>query len=190
MCYAQSWTDRYECFWEKPATSTDITDVPHAADSDKSDQAEVHQEVTRTERGRPDGGGWRLTLINILLPTALEDLAGEQNTDMDFLSRENSSVNSFFIRCLITWGNKRDGSINKWLYPDTIWTPRSWAKDSNSMVKWFKVIFLKEIRLFFKFWKNPKCRWCCWYVMAKDGSRIMIRLSVLCFKNINNVLNT
>ena len=46
---------------------------------------------------------WRwLTLINILLPTALEDLAGEQYTDMDFLSRENSSVNSFFIRCLIT----------------------------------------------------------------------------------------
>ena len=47
-------------------------------------------------------------MTNILLPTAaLEDLAGEQNTDMDFLSLENSRVNSFFISCLITW--ERDG---------------------------------------------------------------------------------
>ncbi|TNN83412.1 hypothetical protein EYF80_006393 [Liparis tanakae] len=32
----------------------------------------------------------------------LPDLAGEQYTDMDFLSLENSRVNSFFISCLIT----------------------------------------------------------------------------------------
>jgi len=42
------------------------------------------------------------TLTNILEE---EDLAlmGEQYTDMDFLSLENSRVNSFFISCLITY---------------------------------------------------------------------------------------
>lgn len=42
-----------------------------------------------------------LTFTNIL-PTEERALLGVQYTDMDFLSLENSSVNSFFISCLIT----------------------------------------------------------------------------------------
>lgn len=42
-------------------------------------------------------------MTNILAPEAERlSLLGEQNTDMDFLSRENSNVNSFLINCLIT----------------------------------------------------------------------------------------
>lgn len=39
------------------------------------------------------------TLQNILAPPVLEGLLGEQYTLMDFLSRENSRVNSFFHIC-------------------------------------------------------------------------------------------
>lgn len=39
------------------------------------------------------------TLQNILAPPFLEGLLGEQYTLMDFLSRENSRVNSFFHIC-------------------------------------------------------------------------------------------
>lgn len=39
------------------------------------------------------------TLQNILAPPVLEGLFGEQYTLMDFLSRENSRVNSFFHIC-------------------------------------------------------------------------------------------
>lgn len=42
-----------------------------------------------------------LTFTNIL-PTEERALLGVQYTDMDFLSLENSKVNSFFISCLIT----------------------------------------------------------------------------------------
>lgn len=45
----------------------------------------------------------RQTLTNILAPVAERaSLLGEQKTDMDFLSRENSSVSSFLINCFIT----------------------------------------------------------------------------------------
>lgn len=43
------------------------------------------------------------TLQNILAPPVLEGLLGEQYTLMDFLSRENSRVNSFFHICWMTW---------------------------------------------------------------------------------------
>ena len=44
------------------------------------------------------------TLMNILAPVAERFcLLGEQKTDMDFLSLENSRVSSFLISCLITW---------------------------------------------------------------------------------------
>lgn len=39
------------------------------------------------------------TLQNILAPPVLEGLLGGQYTLMDFLSRENSRVNSFFHIC-------------------------------------------------------------------------------------------
>lgn len=41
--------------------------------------------------------------MNILAPEEERlSLLDEQKTDMDFLSRENSSVSSFLISCLIT----------------------------------------------------------------------------------------
>lgn len=44
------------------------------------------------------------TFTNILAPVLERaSLLGEQKTDMDFLSRENSSVSSFLINCFITW---------------------------------------------------------------------------------------
>lgn len=46
-----------------------------------------------------------ITLTNNL-PREERALLGVQYTDMDFLSRENSSVNSFFISCLITWAKE------------------------------------------------------------------------------------
>lgn len=53
------------------------------------------------------------TLTNILLPTAArEALAGEQNTDMDLRSRENSRVHSFLISCLITCRNSAGLSLD------------------------------------------------------------------------------
>ena len=46
------------------------------------------------------------TLTNILLPVELwPGPVGVQYTDMDLRSRENSSVHSFFISCLITCGD-------------------------------------------------------------------------------------
>lgn len=51
--------------------------------------------------------GWsgRPTFTNILLPwDAGPGWVGEQYTDMDFRSRENSRVNSFCISCLMTCG--------------------------------------------------------------------------------------
>lgn len=42
------------------------------------------------------------TFTNIL-PAEERALLGVQYTDIDFLSRENSKVNSFFISCLITY---------------------------------------------------------------------------------------
>lgn len=43
------------------------------------------------------------TLTNILAPEAERvSLFGEQKTDMDFLSRENSRVSSFLINCFMT----------------------------------------------------------------------------------------
>ena len=44
------------------------------------------------------------TLMNILLVEP--GLLGVQYTDMDLRSRENSRVNSFFISCLMIWGEK------------------------------------------------------------------------------------
>jgi hypothetical protein len=42
--------------------------------------------------------------MNILAPVVERFcLLGEQKTDMDFLSLENSKVSSFLISCLITW---------------------------------------------------------------------------------------
>lgn len=47
-----------------------------------------------------------LTLTNILLPTELwPAVVGVQYTDMDLRSRENSSVHSFLISCLMTCGD-------------------------------------------------------------------------------------
>lgn len=46
------------------------------------------------------------TLTNILAELDLA-LLGVQNTDMDLRSLENSSVNSFFISCLITYTQTR-----------------------------------------------------------------------------------
>ena len=40
-------------------------------------------------------------------------LLGVQYTDMDFLSRENSRVNSFFISCLITWEDDQRGRASE-----------------------------------------------------------------------------
>lgn len=71
-----------------------------------------------------------LTFTNILAPEAdWVCLLEKQKTDMDFLSLENSSVNSFFISCLITWKevikrerveemlslNKQHGEINSFI---------------------------------------------------------------------------
>lgn len=48
-----------------------------------------------------------LALTNILLMTVRLGLFGVQNTDMDFLSLENSRVNSFFMSCFITCKKKK-----------------------------------------------------------------------------------
>ena len=40
-------------------------------------------------------------------------LLGVQYTDMDFLSLENSRVNSFFISCLITWEDDQRGRASE-----------------------------------------------------------------------------
>lgn len=44
-----------------------------------------------------------LAFTNILLIDVRLGLFGVQYTDIDFLSRENSRVNSFFINCLMTY---------------------------------------------------------------------------------------
>lgn len=52
---------------------------------------------------RPQAGQAALTFTNILLPWVPgPGRVGEQYTDMDFRSRENSRVNSFRISCLMT----------------------------------------------------------------------------------------
>lgn len=54
-------------------------------------------------RSGPQASQAGLTFTNILLPWAPgPGRVGEQYTDMDFRSRENSRVNSFRISCLMT----------------------------------------------------------------------------------------